>query len=129
MNAEPKTPSNRPTPTRVKPPSPEEAAALFAYLPIFSAPGYSPTRNAPNIYRREVEEFFTTLANMPWMAQFRDYDPAGRADLILGDLREVGWGLTWCYRGERFSDGFWGSVILDGTVVKLLTQLRVLLSS
>lgn len=112
-----------------KPPCEDEAAALLAYLPVFAAEGYSPLINADDRtrYRNEVDEFFDLLSTQRWIKQFWNYDPVGRAELKLGDLREVGWGLIWCARIERFGIGSWGAVIADGTVVKLLIRLRELL--
>lgn len=39
-------------------------------------------------------------------------------------LAEIKTLLTFCVRGERFSDGFWASMITEGHVRRLLERLR-----
>ena len=41
-------------------------------------------------------------------------------------LAEIKTMLTYCVRGERFSDGHWAAVLKSGRIVAILKRLRVL---
>ncbi len=113
--------------------------ALLAYLPVFERPGWEPVRQwrggadefpYPQ-YAPEVDEFFTLTAQPRWSDYH--YDPQS-AEAVLEDdaaVRAAGLGqvrtlLTYCTRGERFSDGFWGEMVRTGRVAALLRRLQEL---
>lgn len=123
-----KTTDNDSRHLNISPPNPLEAEALLAYLPIFAAEGFKPV-DGRGAYPKTVYDFFMLLSQQVWMNQFHDYDPAGQGELVLGDLREVGDGLTFCLRAEHWGEGGWGWAISSGKVVKLLTRLQALLQT
>lgn len=49
--------------------------------------------------------------------------PAVIADMPAGDLRSF---LTWCERGERFSDGYWQDLLRNGTFLAIARRLAAL---
>lgn len=83
------------------------------------------------VYEDDVMAFFW-LAGQPWWTDL-DYEPRRANEMLqedafiegcsLDDLRTM---LTFCVRGERFSDGFWAHVLETGRVVALLRRLSVL---
>lgn len=113
---------------KVNPPNLAEAEALLSYLPIFAADGFEAVDGRWN-YPKEVYDFFLLLSQQEWMKQFHNYDPAGQGELVLGDLREVGDGLTFCLRAEHCGEGGWGWAISSGKVVKLLKRLQEILQT
>ncbi len=113
--------------------------ALLAYLPLFARPGWAPLRRwagGPDEfpypeYAPEVVEFFALTAQPCWSDYH--YDPQSAGAVLEDDaaVRAAGLGqvrtlLTYCTRGERFSDGFWGESIRSGRVAALLRRLREL---
>jgi hypothetical protein len=79
-------------------------------------------------YPREVEEVFALLGHPVW--DLPDYDPdqavAWLADpefVARADVRQVRAMLTACARGERFCDGWWGAVLRDGRLFRVLDRL------
>lgn len=127
-----------------RPPTLQEIDALLAFLPIFSAEGFEPverwrggetacgmmTPPWPQ-YTPAVEAFMRAAGQEQW----RDdaYQP-GQAAQMLQDadavsrasLDEVKTMLTYCVRGERFSDGHWAAMIGQGHIRRLLERLRLL---
>jgi hypothetical protein len=43
--------------------------------------------------------------------------------LKAADLSQIKTMLTYCVRGERFSEGFWGEMIERGYILRLLERL------
>lgn len=119
---------------------------LLAFLPVFEKPDNlvksGPRRKkkkdgedvyiiAPPDYAPEVLDFFM-LAGKPRWSDF-NYNPRRCSKLIDDDefisaagLDEIRTLLTYCVRGERFSDGFWARLIRDGVIVKILHRLEEL---
>ena len=50
-------------------------------------------------------------------------DPQKIAHATLLEIKSM---LTWCVRGERFSEGHWAGVIEDGYIRDILLRLREL---
>lgn len=82
-------------------------------------------------YTPEVEAFFR-LAGQPWWCDYQ-YNPA-EASMMLQDDEQISTAnfaqlqtmLTYCVRGERFCDGFWGSLLESGRIVLLLKRLAAI---
>lgn len=126
----------------------EQIDELLQFLPLFEQPDRkfierwdggdrksdgSITMPCP-IYAPEVEDFFH-LAGQSWWCDYR-YNPS-EANIMLQDdaginsanLTQIQTMLTYCVRGERFYDGFWGSLLESGRVVLLLRQLAAIRAS
>ena len=124
-------------------PTLEEIETLISYLPRLYAEGFSPidrwdggeklkdgslTLPYPK-YNPLVEEFFNHVSSDGWIDYEYDIDGANR---MLNDenavkaasLEQIQSMLTFCVRGERFSDGHWGHVIEKGYIRRLLERLN-----
>lgn len=122
-------------------PTLQEIEKLTAFLPKLYEDGFSPIESWGGgkqqdgsiqfpypIYNPVVTEFFGLAAAECW----RDYgyNPT-KASLMLKDedfvktasLEQIRTMLTFCARGERFSDGHWGAVIKMGNIRCLLERL------
>jgi ADP-ribosyl-[dinitrogen reductase] hydrolase len=118
---------------------------LLRFFPLFDVPdrdfverwgGGEKTENGAitmpyPVYPEDVLEFYR-LAGQPCWSDY-DYVPteAGRMlhdDAIIrrATLAEIVTMLTYCVRGERFSDGHWAAMLESGRIVALLKRLRVL---
>jgi hypothetical protein len=125
-------------------PTLKDIEELASYLPRLYAEGFRPiirweggeklkdgsfTLPYPR-YDPLVEAFFR-LGSGPWIDY--DYDPE-KAYRMLQDEERVGKAslseiksmLTFCVRGERFSDGHWGAMIEQGYIRRLLERLQVI---
>jgi hypothetical protein len=124
-------------------PTGEQIDALTAYLRRFYAEGFSPieswsggdkqedgsfTSPYPN-YNPLVEEFFTTVAKDGWLDH--EYNPEQAYEMLQDEnliksasLDQIKTMLTFCARGERFSDGHWGEMIEKGYMRRLLERLE-----
>ena len=123
-------------------PTLQDIEELTAYLPRLYAEGFSPvvrweggekrkdgsyTMPYP-IYDSLVEEFFRTVSGA-WLDY--EYNPE-QAYVMLKDeqlmkaasLSQIKTMLTFCVRGERFSDGHWGEMIEQGHIRRLLERLN-----
>jgi hypothetical protein len=123
-------------------PTLQEIETLTAFLPRLYAEGFSPvlrwyggkqnegafTLPYPD-YDPLVKEFFSVVANECW----RDYDYGPeRGYQMLKDenfvktasLIQIKTMLTFCLRGERFSDGHWEEMIEKGYIRQLLERLN-----
>lgn len=127
--------------------TPEDIAALVAFLPLLYADGFEPIkkwsggqRNADGSinttwpeYDETVLAFYRTASSACWCDYA--YDPA-QARQMLNDhtlvanasLAQIKTMLTYCQRGERFNDGHWASMITQGHIRRLLAQLIELTS-
>jgi hypothetical protein len=83
------------------------------------------------IYPEDVAAFYR-LAGQPWWRD-RRYEPRKAARMLEDEafieratLAEVKTILTFCVRGERFSDGLWAAMLESGKIVALLKRLRAL---
>jgi hypothetical protein len=123
------------TPTR------EQIEALTAFLPRLYADGFSPvlsweggkqkdgifTLPYPN-YDPLVEEFFRVVSSA-WLDHA--YNPEQAYGMLKNEslirrasLSEIKTMLTFCVRGERFSDGHWEEMIQKGYIRRLLERLN-----
>jgi hypothetical protein len=82
-------------------------------------------------YCDDVLEFFILAGQTCW-SDFK-YDPREAYAMLSDDqfistcsLDDIKTMLTYCVRGERFSDGHWASVLESGRVVAILRRLAVL---
>ena len=125
-----------------RPPTSEEIEALTAFLPQLYAEGFSPvvkweggkredgTFTLPYpAYNKIVEEFFYTAAGEGW-ADY-EYNPEQAYQMLkdenlvkIASLSQIRTMLTFCVRGERFSDGHWGEMIEKGYIRRLLERLN-----
>jgi hypothetical protein len=129
------------------PPAPTRADAekLTAFLPLLYAPGFQPVarwdgggKGADGFYRLPyptydplVDHFFAQAAaecwrdynyNVAWGNQIME-QPEQIAALDVSQIRTL---LTYCVRGERFSDGFWAELIEQGRIRLVLERLAQL---
>jgi len=123
-------------------PTKQEIAELVAFLPILYADGFEPvvemsgrppredgvTAMSYPDYAEEVEHFFRLAARRCWTDS--GYSPAEAGSLLddheairTADLARIKTLLTYCVRGERFGDGFWETMVVDGHVRRLLERL------
>jgi hypothetical protein len=124
-------------------PTLEVVETLVSYLPRLYAEGFSPierwdggeklkdgsvTLPYPK-YSPLVEEFFNHVSSDGWLDY--KYDP-DHAYKMLNDeqtvknasIDQIQTMLTFCVRGERFSDGHWGHVIERGYIRRILERLN-----
>ena len=129
-------------------PTLDEIETLTAYLPRLYAEGFSPvdhwyaseklkdgsyTLPYPK-YNPLVEEFFRHVSSDGWLDY--EYNP-GQAYQMLQDegliktasLPQIQTMLTFCVRGERFSDGHWEEMIEKGYIRQLLERLNEIKSA
>lgn len=127
----------------VEPITPTKIDELVRFLPAFELPGRefimrweggdtqadgSVTIPYP-VYTADVNLFFHYVSQPCWC----DFDYASKrvdallendeyiANASLGEIRTL---LTFCARGERFCDGFWGGVLKRGRVQAVLRRLQ-----
>jgi hypothetical protein len=115
---------------------------LTAYLPRLYAEGFSPiikweggeklkdgsfTMPYPS-YNPLVEEFFRYVASS-WLDY--EYDPEQAYQMLKDEhaintasLAQIKTMLTFCVRGERFSDGHWAAMIEKGYIRRVLERLN-----
>ena len=121
----------------------QEIEDLTAFLPRLYAEGFSPVVSwgggekqkdgsisvpYPN-YHSLVEEFFRLVAIGGWLDY--EYDPERAYQMLkdenlikIASLSQIKTMLTFCVRGERFSDGHWGEMIEKGYIRRLLERLN-----
>ena len=114
------------------PPTPKQIAELVAFLPQLYGPGFKAipddTAQPWPQYHPVVEEFFRVAGQEQWRdAQYQPTE-TGRmlqnSSLVkTASLEQVKTMLTYCVRGERFSDGHWSNMIEQGHVRRLLERL------
>ena len=124
-------------------PTLQEIEDLTAFLPRLYAEGFSPIVSwgggekqkdgsisvpYPN-YHSLVEEFFRLVASGGWLDY--EYDPEQAYQMLKDEnliktasLSQIKAMLTFCVRGERFSDGHWGQMIEKGYIRRLLERLN-----
>jgi hypothetical protein len=123
-------------------PTLHEIEELTAFLPRLYAEGFSPIDSwsggemlkdgsfsmpYPN-YNSVVEEFFRVVSSS-WLDY--DYNPEQAYQMLRDEnfiktapLAQIKTMLTFCVRGERFSDGHWGEMIEKGYLRRLLERLN-----
>jgi len=124
-------------------PTLQDMEALTAFLPRLYAEGFSPvlrwsggekrkdgsfTVPYPN-YDPVVEEFYRQISSGGWLDYGYDPEQAYRMlrdeDLVkTASLSQIKTMLTFCVRGERFSDGHWAEMIEKGYIRRLLERLN-----
>ena len=124
-------------------PTLEEIETLTSYLPRLYAEGFSPiehwdggekqkdgsfTLSYPT-YDPLVDEFFRHVSGDGWLDY--EYNPEQAYEMLkdghaikAASIEQVQSMLTFCVRGERFSDGHWGEMIEKGYVRQLLERLN-----
>ena len=124
-------------------PTLQEIEALTAFLPRLYAKGFSPIESwsggekqkdgsftvpYPN-YNPLVEEFFRAVSGGGWLDY--EYNPDQAYQMLRDEglikrasLSQIQTMLTFCVRGERFSDGHWGEMIDKGYIRRLLERLN-----
>jgi hypothetical protein len=124
-------------------PALQEIEVLTAYLPRLYAEGFSPIESwsggekqkdgsttYPYLnYNPVVEEFFRHVSSDGWLDY--EYNPEQTYQMLKDDnaiktasLTQIQTMLTFCVRGERFSDGHWGVMIEKGHLRRLLERLN-----
>jgi len=125
----------------------QEIEALTAFLPKLYAAGFSPvdtwhggekqkdgsiTFPYPS-YNKITDEFFRLAASECWLDY--EYVPEDAARMLKDEifiksasLAHIKTMLTFCVRGERFSDGHWEAMIKEGYIRHLLERLEVIKS-
>jgi hypothetical protein len=122
----------------------KEIETLTSYLPRLYADGFLPidrwsggkqkdgsiTMPYPH-YNPLVEEFYRHISSDGWLdyeyiperayEMLKDEGTIGRAS-----LEQIQTMLTFCVRGERFSDGHWGEMIEKGYIRRLLERLNAI---
>lgn len=124
-------------------PTLQDIEALTVFLPRLYARGFSPVirwnggkqKDGSSIlpyptYDPLVEEFFR-LAGGPWIDY--EYNPEQAYQMLKDEqlvkeasLSQIKTMLTFCVRGERFSDGHWAEMIEQGHIRRLLERLNVI---
>jgi hypothetical protein len=123
-------------------PTLQDIEELTAFLPRLYAKGFSPIDSwsggerlkdgsftlAYPTYNPLVEEFFHAVSSV-WLDY--EYDPEQAWRMLRDEnlvksasLSQIQTMLTFCVRGERFSDGHWGEMIEKGYIRRLLERLN-----
>jgi len=124
-------------------PTSEEIEKLTAYLPRLYSEGFVPverweggekqkdgsfTVSYPH-YNPVVEEFFRQVSSGGWLDHA--YHPEQAYQMLKDDkviktasVTQIKTMLTFCVRGERFSDGHWAQMIEEGYIRRLLERLE-----
>jgi len=129
-------------------PTLEEIETLTSFLPRLYAEGFSPvahwyaseklkdcsyTLPDPK-YNPLVQEFFRRVSDDGWLDY--EYNPDQGYQMLQDEkliktasLPQIQTMLTFCVRGERFSDGHWEGMIEQGHIRRLLERLHEIKSS
>ena len=128
--------------TKNRPPKLQEIEVLTAFLPKLYAEGFTPvisweggkrddgtfTLPYPK-YNSVVEEFFYNVGGEGWIDN--EYNPEQAYQMLkeensikTASLSQIRTMLTFCLRGERFSDGHWAEMIEKGYIRSLLERLN-----
>ena len=122
-------------------PTLEEIETLTSYLPRLYAEGFSPVESWGGGKMKDgsmtlpypkydplVDEFFRHVSSDGWMGYAYKPEQAYRMlrdknEIRVASLEQIQTMLTYCIRGERFSDGHWGEMIEKGYIRQLLERL------
>jgi hypothetical protein len=123
-------------------PTRKEIEELTAYLPRLYAEGFTPVLHWNESIKRKdasfsmpypdyhplVHEFFR-LGGGPWIDY--EYNPEHAYQMLKDEhaiktasLPQIKSMLTYCVRGERFSDGHWEEMIEKGYIRRILERLN-----
>ena len=126
-------------------PTLQEIEKLTAFLPRLYSEGFSPVQRWEGGEKRKdgsftmpyphydplVEEFFHQVSGGGWLDY--EYNPEQAYQMLKDEnaiktasLSQIKAMLTFCVRGERFSDGRWAQMIEEGYVRRLLERLNVI---
>lgn len=123
-------------------PTRQEIEELTAFLPKLYVDGFSPYESwgggkQPDgsiqmpypIYNPVVTEFYRFASAECWLDY--GYNPTNAGQMLKDEdfvraatLEQIKTMLTFCVRGERFSDGHWGTMIEQGHIRRLLERLN-----
>lgn len=123
-------------------PTLQEIEALTAFLPRLSAEGFSPVKQWNGGRQKDgsftlpypdydpvVEEFYRAVSGGGWLNH--EYNPEQAYQMLkdasfikTATLSQIKTMLTFCVRGERFSDGHWAEMIAQGHIRRLLERLN-----
>ncbi len=126
-------------------PTASDIDELLAFLPRLYAPGFKPVdqwkggEKLPDgsthvpwpEYNAAVREFFEKAEQPAWA----DYDYLAKVEdsmieatdtIKMASLSEIRAMLTYCVRGERFSDGHWEAMVESGVIRSILERLQEL---
>ena len=114
--------------------TPDKIEGLLAFLPAFEVPNRTFLEGwqglAP-VYPQDVSDFYQLASEGCWMDYA--YEPAEAGRLIGNDdyitqanLQQLKTLITFCVRGERFSDGHWAAMLEHGRIQAILRRLQVL---
>lgn len=116
---------------------------MTSFLPRLYAEGFSPVKHWSGGEKRKdgsitmpypeydplVDEFFRAVSGGGWLDY--EYNPEQAYQMLKDEdliktasLSQIKTMLTFCVRGERFSDGHWGQMIEGGTIRRLLERLN-----
>lgn len=124
-------------------PTLQEIEVLSSFLPRLYADGFTPvetwsggeklkdgsfTLPYPS-YDPIVEEFFRHVSSDGWLDYEYDLEQAyqmltDESFVKTASLAQIQTMLTFCVRGERFSDGHWGAMIEKGYIRQILERLN-----
>ena len=119
--------------------TPEEIDELLAFLPGFEQPGRKFIRAWRGgdgtfpypVYDEDVMAFFRLTGQGVWSDY--QYEPRTAGEMLYSDaviaaatIQQIKTMLTYCVRGERFSDGHWAHVLKTGRIQALLHRLAAL---
>jgi len=123
-------------------PTLQEIERLTAFLPRLYSEGFVAVESwgggkqqdgsislpYPN-YNPVVEEFFRLVSGDGWLDH--EYNPEQAYQMLKDEntiktasLSQIQTMLTFCVRGERFSDGHWAQMIEEGYIRRLLERLN-----
>ena len=92
------------------------------------------TTTSHPVYADDVLAFFRLAGQRCWSDY--GYDPIEAHKMLVDDgfiqratLERVKSMLTYCVRGERFSDGHWAEILRSGRITAILRRLAVLKDS
>ena len=124
-------------------PTPEEIEKLTAYLPRLYSEGFVPVERWDGGEKRKdgsftvpyphynpvVEEFFRQVSSAGWLDTVYDPEQAyqmlkDESGIKTASVPQIRTMLTFCVRGERFSDGHWAQMIEEGYIRRLLERLN-----
>jgi Family of unknown function (DUF6508) len=128
-------------------PTAQEMQELVSFLPRLYAEGFEPVvqwhggkQGEDGLYHLPypeydplVSEFFRQVASGGWLDY--GYRPEEAAEMLSNEeivksasLPQIKTMLTYCVRGERFSDGHWAEMIENGNIRRILERINQLSS-
>ena len=126
-------------------PTYQEMQELVAFLPRLYSEGFTPVNKwsggvigTDGFYRLPwpeynpvVEDFYRLVASECWLDY--EYRPEEAARMLSNEefvksasLSQIKTMLTYCLRGERFSDGHWAEMIEKGYIRNILERINQL---